>query len=210
MATLKYDEKFPAMVEELAAKGEPDARIASRLGISVASFYNYKQQFPEFAEALVAGRKLCYSRVRAKLLQVAQGHCSVTTEVYKNGELYKTTRRWLPPNLRAIIYFQKNMRIGEVTIKDGRLSGLFCWPQGQDENSSAQQHSKIYKSGMGHMGLMRPMGLMANEKGSVEEDSKISSPLRPSSPFSPLNPAEEYSKISSESANASRVQPPCS
>jgi hypothetical protein len=146
MSTLKYDEKFPAMVEELAAKGEPDARIASRLGISVASFYNYKQQFPEFAEALVAGRKLCYSRVRAKLLKVAQGHCSVTTEVYKNGELYKTTQRWLPPNLRAIIYFQKNMRVGEVTIKDGRLSGLFCWPQGQDENSSAQRHSKMYKS----------------------------------------------------------------
>jgi hypothetical protein len=133
-------------------------------------------------------------------LKVAQGHCSVTTEVYKNGELYKTTQRWLPPNLRAIIYFQKHMRIGEVTIKDGRLSGRFCWPQGQDENSPVQRHSKIsksglsplrpsspfsplnpveegskiYKSGMGHMGLMRPMGLMENEKGSVEEDSKIS------------------------------------
>ena len=169
MSTLKYDEKFPAMVEELAAKGEPDARIASRLDISVASFYNYKQQFPEFAEALVAGRKLCYSRVRAKLLKVAQGHCSVTTEVYKNGELYKTTQRWLPPNLRAIIYFQKNMRVGEVTIKDGRLSGRFCWPQGQDENSSTQRHSKISKSGF--------------------------SPLRPSSPLSPLNPVEEVSKI---------------
>jgi hypothetical protein len=158
MATLKYDEKFPAMVEELAAKGEPDARIASRLGISVASFYNYKQQFPEFAEALVAGRKLCYSRVRAKLLKVAQGHCSVTTEIYKNGELYKTTQRWLPPNLSAIIYFQKNMRIGEVTIK---------------EEVPVEEDSKIYKSGMGHMGLMRPMGLMENGKGSVEEDSKI-------------------------------------
>ena len=158
MATLKYDEKFPAMVEELAAKGEPDARIASRLGISVASFYNYKQQFPEFAEALVVGRKICYSRVRAKLLKVAQGHCSVTTEVYKNGELYKTTQRWLPPNLRAIIYFQKNMRIGEVTIK---------------EEAPVEKDSKISESGMGPMGLMRPMGLMKNEKGSVEEVSKI-------------------------------------
>jgi hypothetical protein len=100
------------------------------------------------------------------------------------------------------------MRIGEVTIKDGRLSGLSCWPQGQDENSSAQRDSKISKSGMGHMGLMKSIGLMENEKGSVEDGSKISSPLRPSSPFSPLNPAEADSKISSESANASRVQPP--
>ena len=170
MSTLKYDEKFPAMVEELAAKGEPDARIASRLDISVASFYNYKQQFPEFAEALVAGRKLCYSRVRAKLLKVAQGHCSVTTEVYKNGELYKTTQRWLPPNLRAIIYFQKHMRIGEVTIK---------------EEAPVEADSKISKSGLSPLRPSSPFSPL----NPVEEDSKISkSGLSPSSPFRPLRP----------------------
>jgi hypothetical protein len=203
MATLKYDEKFPAMVEELAAKGEPDARIASRLGIALSTFYNYKEQFPEFAEALLVGRKLCYSRVRTRLLQVAQGHCYITTEIYKNGELYKTTRRWLPPNLKAIIYFQKNMRIGEVTIKeeppveDGSKiskSGI------ETERALVESGSKISKSGMGHMGLMRPMGLMETEKGAVEDGSKISSPLRPSSPLSPLqqknNSAQQVSKMS--------------
>ena len=85
------------------------------------TFYNYKAQFPEFADALVVGRKVCYSRVRAKLLKLAQGRCTVLTEVYKDGELYKTTERQLPPNLKAIIYFQKHMRVGKITINENTL-----------------------------------------------------------------------------------------
>jgi hypothetical protein len=118
---LKYNEKFPAIAEDLAANGESDEYIAFRLQISMPTFYNYKAQFPEFAEALVVGRKVCYSRVRAKLLKLAQGRCTVITEVYKDGELYKTTERQLPPNLKAISYFQKHMRIGKITINENTL-----------------------------------------------------------------------------------------
>jgi hypothetical protein len=114
MANLKYDEMFLVKVAEYAAKGDTDARIAARLGIALSTFYSYKEQFPEFAEGLVAGRKICYSRVRAMLLKIARGQCKLTTKVFKNGELYKTTERDLPPNLKAIIYFQKHMRVGEV------------------------------------------------------------------------------------------------
>ena len=136
MATLKYNEKFPAIAEDLAANGESDEYIAFRLQISMPTFYNYKAQFPEFAEALVVGRKVCYSRVRAKLLKIAQGRCTVLTEVYKDGKLYKTIERQLPPNLKAIIYFQKHMRVG------GRLSDLSCWAHGP-ENTLPQADSKM-------------------------------------------------------------------
>ena len=118
MANLKYDETFTVKVAEYAAKGDTDARIAARLGIALSTFYIYKEQFPEFAEGLVAGRRICYSRVRAMLLKVARGQCKLTTKVFKNGELYKTTERNLPPNLKAIIYFQKHMRVGEVKVKE--------------------------------------------------------------------------------------------
>jgi len=118
MANLKYDETFPVKVAEYAAKGDTDARIAARLGIALSTFYSYKEQFPEFAEGLLAGRRICYSRVRAMLLKVARGQCKLTTKVFKNGELYKTTERNLPPNLKAIIYFQKHMRVGEVKVKE--------------------------------------------------------------------------------------------
>jgi hypothetical protein len=140
MATLKYNEKFPAIAEDLAANGESDERIAFRLQISMPTFYNYKAQFPEFAEALVVGRKVCYSRVRAKLLKLAQGRCTVITEVYQDGELHKTIERQLPPNLKAITYFQKHMRTG------GRLSDLSCWPHGrktENQNTLPQTDSKM-------------------------------------------------------------------
>jgi hypothetical protein len=86
------------------------------------------------------------------LLKVARGQCKLTTKVFKNGELYKTTERNLPPNLKAIIYFQKHMRVSEVKIKEapaqtdsgGRLSGEFCLRQDKMpviENSPAQPDS---------------------------------------------------------------------
>jgi len=114
MANLKYNETFLVKVAEYAAKGDTDARIAARLGIALSTFYIYKEQFPEFAEGLVAGRRICYSRVRAILLKVARGQCKLTTKVFKDGKLYKTTECSLLPNLKAIIYFQKHMRVGEI------------------------------------------------------------------------------------------------
>ena len=169
MANLKYDEMFLVKVAEYAAKGDTDARIAARLGIGLTTFYTYKEQFPEFAEGLLAGRRICYSRVRARLLQVARGQCTLTTKVFKNGELYKTTERNLPPNLKAIIYFQKHMRVG------GRLSGDLCWPHGhKSENALPQADSGI--SSFGSMGerVDESIGQQPIENSHAQTDSGIS------------------------------------
>jgi len=191
MANLKYDETFPVKVAEYAAKGDTDARIASRLGVALSTFYSYKEQFPEFAEGLLAGRRICYSRVRSMLLKVARGQCKLTTKVFKDGKLYKTTERNLPPNLKAIIYFQKHMRVGEVKPSAqqdsgisnfGRLSGELCWPHGhktentpaqadsgmsnlkvESENAPAQADSGNSNLGMGLIGPMGPIGLMGQK-----------------------------------------------
>ena len=113
--SLKYDESFPAKAETCAGNGDTDSRIARRLGISPASFYNYKKQFPEFAEALDNGRRLCYGRLRKQLLAIATGDCTVRTELYHEGRLRKTTVRQLPPNLKAIVYW--------LAQRDSKLSG---------------------------------------------------------------------------------------
>ena len=189
MAMLKYNEKFPAIAEDLAANGESDEYIAFRLQISMPTFYNYKAQFPEFAEALVVGRKVCYSRVRAKLLKLAQGRCTVITEVYKDDELYKTIERQLPPNLKAIIYFQKHMRVGKITINEnslpqedskmsnGRLSGEFCLRQdGQMpvENTLPQTDSKMSNGQLSVEFCLRQDGQMPVESTLPQTDSKMS------------------------------------
>jgi hypothetical protein len=49
-------------------------------------------------------------------------------------------------------------------FSNGRLSGLLCWPHGQDiKNSPVEPHSKISKSGMGVMGVLRRLGILGRK-----------------------------------------------
>jgi hypothetical protein len=199
MANLKYDETFPVKVAEYAAKGDTDARIAARLGIALSTFYTYKEQFPEFAEGLLAGRRICYSRVRAMLLKVARGQCRLTTSVYKNGELCKTTVRSLPPNLKAIIYFQKHMRVGKVKPPAQTGSGisiLEASPTGQTgqtgqtnlQSAPAQADSGISILEASPTGQTGQTGLTNLQSAPAQRDSGISNlsnrPLCPAGPES--------------------------
>jgi len=160
-ANFKYDQSFPEDAEHHAAAGETDLQIAGRLGISQASFYNYKKQFPEFAAALERGRKECYIRLRRQLLALALGQCTVVTQTYRNGDFRKCTERQLPPNLKAIKYWladsasredrNQNNSVQAPSIpsecgeseKSGKREK---WKAGTNENDSAQRDS-IYSAG---------------------------------------------------------------
>ena len=157
--SLKYDDElFPARAEICASSGDTDSQIAKRLGISPASFYNYKKQFPEFAAALDSGRRQCYGLLRSQLLAIATGDCTVRTELYHDGRLRKTTVRQLPPNLKAIVYWlaQRDSRLsgtGESDGNNGRINTTETPPaqelsklsgsDGCPESSSAQKLSKL-------------------------------------------------------------------
>ncbi len=130
-ANLKYAADFPEKAGTHAGNGDTDSQIARRLGISPASFYNYKKQFPEFAAALDRGRRECYGRLRGQLLAIALGKCSVTTDTCRNGDFHKITERQLPPSLKAIKYW--------LAGADGCPSGN----AGRMGTASAQGHSKV-------------------------------------------------------------------
>jgi DNA-binding CsgD family transcriptional regulator len=117
-ANAKFDADFPAEAEIHAGNGDTDLQIARRLGISPASFYNYKRQFPEFAAALERGRRECYGRLRCQLLAIALGKCTVITETYRDGDFRKSTERQLPPNLKAIRYWLTGVANREVRSKE--------------------------------------------------------------------------------------------
>ena len=167
MTNLKYDASFPEKVEAHAGNGDTDSRIARRLGISPASFYNYKKQFLEFAEALERGRRQCYGRMRKQLLSMALGDCAVRTETYRDGDLYKTTLRQLPPNLPAIKYW--------LAQRDSKLSGM----DGNNESASVQRDSKVSGIGLEANGGSETCGTYGQrtdktEDVSVQRDSKLS------------------------------------
>ena len=48
----KYDDSFPARVLKLAKKGLSNREISEQLGISIITFYQYRNEYPEFADAL--------------------------------------------------------------------------------------------------------------------------------------------------------------
>ena len=102
MAESKYDESFPEIAMDFATTGMTDRQIALKMDISRSSFYNYKQQYPEFAEAIEWGRELADSRVENRLLQLAMGDYTVTTNVTDDEGRTRTTVKEAAPNLKAI------------------------------------------------------------------------------------------------------------
>ncbi len=168
-ANLKFAADFPEKVETHAGNGDTDSQISKRLGISPASFYNYKKQFPEFAAALDRGRRECYGRLRGQVLAMALGKCSVTTIIYRDGSLCKTAERQLPPNLKAIKYWletaKREVRIQESEFRMGAMESE-DWSQ----KSSAQELSKHSETGGCPAGYAGRMG----ETASAQELSKHS------------------------------------
>ena len=124
MMSRKYDESFPQKAGIYAKAGDHDGEIADQLGICPATFYNYKRQYPEFAEALESGRAMPEMQVEDSLLELAMGLCYVTTVVqYPDGKEVKTVRQ-RPPDVRAMIHWlEKNQQYGEDYVQDPGCHG---------------------------------------------------------------------------------------
>ena len=105
MADTKYDESFPDRAMDFAAVGLTDRQIALKMDISRSSFYNYKQQHPDFAEAIEWGRELVDGRVENSLLHLAMGDYTITTNVTDQEGRTRTTVKDAVPNLKAIQYW---------------------------------------------------------------------------------------------------------
>ncbi len=140
-ANFKYDEGFPEDAEFRAAAGETDLQIAGRLGISQASFYNYKKQFLAFAAALERGRRECHIRLRRQLLALALGNCTVTANTYRDGDFRKSTERQLPPNLKAIKYWLAEAAGREVRIQESEVRMGAGNPEDRNQKNSVQTPS---------------------------------------------------------------------
>ena len=105
MSDLKYEEKFPELVEDYAGNGLTDGQIAIKIGISRATFYVYKHQYPEFAEAVERGREEADSKIENSVYQLAMGNYYLeTTVTYADGRT-RITSRQMAPDLKAAIYW---------------------------------------------------------------------------------------------------------
>ena len=86
----KYETNVAPRLEEIkdwVRNGATDKEVATRLGISVDSFYQYKRLFSEFSESLKENKEICDAEVESALHKAAVGG-----------------------NITAIIFWLKNRR----------------------------------------------------------------------------------------------------
>ena len=70
----KYNESYAKRAEELASKGCTHREIYETLEISESTFYQWKLNFLEFAEAIQKGEEVAVPFLLGNLKKVAEGH----------------------------------------------------------------------------------------------------------------------------------------
>lgn len=128
MAASKYETNVKPklfLVEMWARDGLTDEQIAEKLDISVASFYNYKNEHLEFLESLKKGKEVADYEVENALFKKALGYNAkvkkafkVKEVLYENGKRLKETERieyaedevHIPADTTAQIFWLKNRK----------------------------------------------------------------------------------------------------
>ena len=129
-AKSKYETLVKPYLEEINKKvreGVTEAEIAKALNISVATLNNYRNQFPEFAEALSKnkGKDVLQKLINAGI-EAGTGYFkeneTTTIILDENGQPSKrqkvVTKVWYPPNPTLNIFYVKNYGKDEGFVSD--------------------------------------------------------------------------------------------
>lgn len=114
MAKGKYQEWLTkdglTVLEGWARDGLTDEQIASNMGISTATLYNWKSKHIEILEALKRGKEVVDIQVENALLKRALGYeyTEETIEIGPTGKKIKQTVKQVVPDTTAQIFWLKN------------------------------------------------------------------------------------------------------
>ena len=103
-------------LEGWARDGLTDEQIAEKMGISVASLYNYKKDHLDILEALKSGKEVIDRQVENALLKRALGYeYDEVSEEFEGGILVKrkVTKKQVVPDTTAQIFWLKNRKPDE-------------------------------------------------------------------------------------------------
>ncbi len=121
----EYDPAICAGVLALCQGGATDAELADELDISIRTLYRWQARYPEFCQALKAGKQPADDRVERSLFHRANGYewdeaqpIKLKEVLYEAGKRVKETERVevvmvhhvAPPDTTAAIFWLKNRR----------------------------------------------------------------------------------------------------
>lgn len=107
-----YGEEFCEEARKFCENGATDIEVADYLEISVATLYRWKGKYPEFCEALKAGKSVADERVERSLYHKALGYTFDAVKImqYEGEPVVVPYREHVPPDTTAAIFWLKNRR----------------------------------------------------------------------------------------------------
>ncbi len=126
-----FKPEYVAQVRKLCEFGATDVEIADFFGISDRTVYRWQIEYPEFCQALKAGKEAVDDRIERSLLHRASGYSHEAVKIFMpagaSDPVYAPYREHFPPDTTAAIFWLKNRRpdvwrdktINEHTGKDG-------------------------------------------------------------------------------------------
>lgn len=121
-AKQKYDERFVKIAKVLCMRGGTDEDLADAFEVSPRTINRWKKDYPEFAEALVAGKEYADAEVELSLYERAKGSKKKTKVTRKIIEMDKDgntkpakietveTEKDIIPDVGACCFWLKNRR----------------------------------------------------------------------------------------------------
>lgn len=106
-----YSPEYVIKAEKLARQGATDVEMADYFEVSVRTLYRWKNDYPEFSQALKTAKVEADARVEASLYQRALGFEQDTVKIFldKMGEpVYAPYREKVAPDTTACIFWLKN------------------------------------------------------------------------------------------------------
>jgi len=108
----KYDPKYAKTTKKLCELGATDNDVAEALGVHTATVYRWRNEHPEFCEALKAGKNEADDRVEMSLYRKAVGyqHEAVKVFQFQGQEVIVPYTEIQHPDTTAAIFWLKNRK----------------------------------------------------------------------------------------------------
>jgi len=141
----KYDPAQNKQITKICRLGATDEEIADFLDVDTSTVYNWKNQHPEFLEAIKKGKLLADAEVADKLFKRATGykHKDVDIKMFEGAIIQTELTKHYPPDTAAAIYWLNNRRPKDWKNKvdfDMGKSPIVVTISGQDEPVSEKSN----------------------------------------------------------------------
>lgn len=107
-----YDPGYAEQAVKLCKLGATDMEIADFFEVDVRTIYRWKNDFPDFCQALKTGKQELDERVERSLYNRAVGYTFDSEKVFQfQGQIVRaSTKEHVPPDATAMIFWLKNRR----------------------------------------------------------------------------------------------------